>query len=236
MYKFFFIVGAVVVLFISYYAITLYLSIQVSKKLVERAVPYELLSDDHAVTVLVLGDSTAVGVGATHAENTVAGRVAQYVHATYVENRAVSGAVVSDIATQIAHAKLSAYTYVVLQIGANDIIRFHTAEESGETLALALKKLPHADTVLVLTAGNVGGTSFFPWFMRPFYTMRTLQYHEIFTKVVTHAGYTYINLYTEPARDPFVLQKEKYIAEDGLHLTDEGYGLWFESIKKHLIE
>lgn len=234
MYKFFFLIGAIVVLFIAYYVITLYLSILISKKLVERAVPYELLSDDHTVTVLVLGDSTAVGVGATHAENTVAGRLAQYVRATYVENRAVSGAVVADLSAQIAHAKLSAYTYILLQIGANDIIRFHSAQESGETLGTALKKLPHADKVLVLTAGNVGGTSFFPWFMRPFYTSRTLQYHEVFTKVVTQEGYTYINLYTDPTSDPFILEEEKYIADDGLHLTDEGYGLWFEAIKKYL--
>lgn len=220
--------------FVLYYSVTLYLTIQVSKKLVTEAVPYEHITDNHSVTLLVLGDSTAVGVGALSGEDTVAGRLAKYVHATYVENKAVSGAIVIDLPSQVKRASLVKYSYVLVQIGANDIIRFHGAEESARQLEVVLKNIPKTDNLIVLTAGNVGGTPFFPWFMRPFYTKRTLEYHDLFAKVVAHAKGTYVNLYVDPASDPVILDPSAYLAEDNLHLSSLGYKIWFEAIAKKL--
>lgn len=234
MYKLLLATVAVLLVFIAYYGITFYFAVQVSKKLVGRAVPFEMLSEDHSVTMLVLGDSTAVGVGASKSEDTVAGRLASYIHATYVENRAVSGAVVADLPAQIQGAKLKNYSYILIHIGANDIIRFHGAKQSGEELARALTQVPQTGKLIVLTAGNVGGTTLFPWFLRPFYTMRTLEYHTVFAKVLAATKGIYVNLYIEPKDDPFTLEPEKYLAEDGLHLSSLGYEVWFETVKRNL--
>jgi len=47
--------------------------IEISKKLVQTAKPFERMGTDYSISMLVLGDSTAVGVGADKREDSVAG-------------------------------------------------------------------------------------------------------------------------------------------------------------------
>jgi lysophospholipase L1-like esterase len=117
-----------------------------------------------------------------------------------------------------------------VQIGANDIVRFKSIDDAADELTLALEKLPHAERVIVISAGNVGGTKFFPFFVNPIYTQLNLGYHDSFEVVVKNAGGVYVNLYEDPSTDPFVQEPEKYLARDGFHPTSAGYKLWFEKI------
>ena len=59
--------------------------------------------------MLVLGDSTAVGIGAMRPEESVAGRVSNFLNADRVENYAVSGAVTNDLNEQMKNAALPKY-------------------------------------------------------------------------------------------------------------------------------
>jgi lysophospholipase L1-like esterase len=184
--------------------------------------------------MLVLGDSTAVGVGAARPEESLAGLIANKESFGHVENYAMSGAVVADIAGQITKAKRSKYDFILIQIGGNDIIRFRSAASQAALLAVSLEKLPSASQTLLLTAGNVGGTTLFPLPMRPFYERLTLQYHEAFAEVAREKGIIYVNLYVPPAQDPFVQDPDIYLAKDGLHPSSAGYQRWFEQIQKQL--
>lgn len=217
-------------LLLGYYSATTYAKFRVSQALVKKAVPFENLSSDQSVSLLVLGDSTAVGVGASEPEDTVAGRYAESVGATYVENQAVSGAKTNDLFEQISQARLESYDYILIQIGANDIIRFRSAEEAGGILREVLRKLPPHQNLKLLSAGNVGATEFFPWFLNPLYTKLNLKYHEVFASVVAEAGGVYVNLYQPPEDDPFTQNSDKYLAPDGLHLSSDGYALWAEKV------
>lgn len=205
-----------------------------SKKLVADARPFFITSSDTSIPVLILGDSTAVGVGAMRSEDTLPGRVSAYIGATSVENYAKSGAVVADLEGQRIHAKLDHYTLILIQIGGNDIIRFHDENEEAEKLKVLLQGLPSAGKVIVLSAGNVGGTTLFPFFLNKSYTKKSLAYHAAFEKVATESGVVYVNLYEDPKTDPFTKEPKVYLAKDGLHLSSEGYGLWFEKVKLHL--
>jgi lysophospholipase L1-like esterase len=209
-----------------------YARVQIAKALVKVAVPYQLNSTDTRVTLLVLGDSTGVGVGAVRPEDTVAGRLASKMGATSVENYSVSGAVVADLAGQLAQANLKTYSTILLQIGANDIMWFHSVAQSGRTLAHVLATLPHADTVYIMSAGNIGAATLIPFFVRPFHAMLNQKYHEEFAKVATAAGAHYVNLYAPPAQDPFTLEPEKYFSRDGLHPSSEGYRVWFDALER----
>lgn len=213
-----------------YYGFSLKRKITVSSELVARAVPFERSTENTRVSLLILGDSTAVGVGADTPEDTVAGRLAGHIGATYVENRAKSGAVVADLEGQMQGAKLSRYSYILIEIGGNDIIRFHNAETQARELARTLEQLPKTENLIVHSAGNVGATTFFPWFVRPFHTKLNLKYHEAFARVVEESGGVYVNLYEAPALDPFALHPDIYLSADGLHPSSEGYRLWFEKI------
>ncbi len=226
----FLIAGALVLLFLAYAGIRFYLTVQVSKKLIEATVPYEKKSTDASMAMLVLGDSTAVGIGADTPEESVAGRMAGYLDASRVENRAKSGAVTADLRDQISQAELARYRLILIQVGGNDIIRFRSAEEAAGELREAIALLPEADRVILISAGDVGGATLFPFFVRPFHTKLNGEYHDEFAKVGEETGITYVNFGIAPATKTISEKPEIYLAKDGLHPSSEGYRLWFETI------
>lgn len=222
--------AALILVYVGYTGIMLYRNVQVSKTLIAESQPYSNPTSDTRVTLLVLGDSTAVGVGAIESTDTVAALFAERIGATSVENYAVSGAKIADLHEQIAQATQDRYDYILMQVGGNDIIAFHSAQSAAEDLEAVVATLPETENLLVLSAGNVGGVPLFPWFIRPFYTARTLAYHDVFTNIIERHNGTYVNLYIPPNEDPFVQEPNVYLAADGLHPSSKGYAFWFIKI------
>ncbi len=219
----------VVLVVVGYSVFSFTRKVGVSTELIRNTIPYTLKGSG-AVSVLVLGDSTAVGVGARVKEESLAALFADAVHATNVENRAISGARIADIPSEIETATGRAYTYILLGVGANDIVRFKNADTAGEELAQALQKLPDHQHLIVYMAGNVGGTELFPFILNGAYLNLTVKYHGIFKAKVEEAGGTYVDLYEDPDTDPFIRDPERYFAADGFHPSSAGYRLWFEKI------
>lgn len=228
------VVLVIVLGFVLYTAGNTLLKAKAAKELMERAAPFQNETQDYTKTMLVLGDSTGVGVGAKTPEETVAGRTAAYVEATYVENYAVSGAAVAELPGQIAQAKRESYDLILIHIGGNDILGFHDPKKVGPHLGEILKTLPKNGKTIVLSAGNVGGATIFPHVMRVVHTWLTLKYHTAFTESVTNAGAIYVNLYMPPSEDPFLKDPGCYLAADGLHPSSDGYALWFEKVRPAL--
>lgn len=221
----------VLIIYLGYSFLNFYKKYQVSKALIGATAPFEITGNNHTKTLLILGDSTGVGVGASHPEESVGGRLAKSINATYVENHAVSGALVRDLFPQLEKIQLPKYDVILIQIGGNDIVRFHDAHVGAAILGEILSKLPKSARTIVLSCGDVGTATIVPHVLRGFYTERTLMYHSAFNVVVTeHKGY-YVNLYTEKVNDPFYLHPEIYLAKDEFHPSGEGYGLWFSKIK-----
>ena len=231
--KIFFIVLAVLVACVcAYWIWNFSYKYNISKRLIQEAKAYSIEGSDFSKTLLVMGDSTGVGVGASRPEDSVAGRLAVAMRATYVENRSVSGAMVADLATQMADVSRERYDTVLIQIGANDIVHFHNAQETADALLPFVQKAKMmSDEVIVISAGNMGAVTNFPFPIRLFYTNLTLKYHAAFTAMATKTGAVYVNLYTSPDKDPFKAHPEIYLAADGFHPSSEGYGLWFERLK-----
>lgn len=226
---FFYIVLALVVTCL-YYAYMMYRKVHISKQLVSVAHAFQIPSTDYTTSILVLGDSTAVGVGATNAQDSMAGLIAKKVSATYLENQGVSGAEVRDLPSQIAKIHQKEYSYIVIQIGGNDIVARHNPQEEADRLAIVIAQLPKTQHLIVMSCGDVGTATLFPWFVRPYFTSLTLKYHNTFTKAVTEHGGTYINLYNAPDTDPFILHPDIYLASDEFHPSSAGYKNWFEKV------
>jgi lysophospholipase L1-like esterase len=209
-----------------------YYQIRVSQKIVVQTVSFDNLSQDKSSTLLVLGDSTAYGVGASRKEESIPALFAGLVHATYVENLGVSGARVADLPAQRKKARLEQYDFILVQIGGNDVVARHNPQITAKELEGVLSNLPKYKKLVVQMCGDVGVAPLLPWYVRPYYTKKTLAFHVTFEEAVTKAGGTYINLYLPKEEDPFYQEPKIYFAEDGFHPSGRGYAVWFQTLQE----
>lgn len=201
--------------------------VRVSSKLVEQARGYQ--SDTGQLHMLVLGDSTAVGVG-SDSKDTVAGRMSAALN-TSVENYAVSGAKTRDVLDQISSAQKQRYDIVLIQVGANDIIRFSTIGRLKRDISSVLDEASTlSDHVVLITAGKVGKAPFFPKALGWVWTMRANTVRTHFMTAAQQENAAYVDLYS--AKDNFNSDPDRYYAPDGLHLTADGYEFWYQEMLK----
>jgi lysophospholipase L1-like esterase len=199
-----------------------------SVELAKRSEPFQHTPNDASLSLLIVGDSTAVGTGATSGESSLAGLIAQQYPRLLIENRARDGATFADVIQQLVGEKR--YDIVLIQAGGNDVIRLgrlstaqaaieHVAELAGE----------RSDLVVFMPAGNVGNAPFFfppvSWLM----TQRSRELHRYVQESAAKTGATYVNLFKERGNDPFV-EHPSLNASDGLHPSDAGYRVWFSEL------
>ncbi len=228
------VVGVGVFLLLAYWSVQFYRKYEISKVIVAKTVAFQKDEKEGGPSILVLGDSSGVGVGARTPELSVAGRLSEKVNASYVENRAVSGAVVADLPSQIALAGKEHYEIILIQIGGNDIVRFHNTEKTAKLLEEELRTLPKADKIILISAGDVGTALIFPPPVRALHSALNQRYHTEFAKISLALGITYANLFEAPRNSLFTTEPELYFAEDSFHPSGEGYGVWFEAVEKVL--
>jgi len=126
---------------------------------------YERRLSAGALSILVLGDSTGVGVGASRPEESIAGRLGADFPDADIVNVSRSGARVGDAIAQAAEcASLGLrFDMAVLHIGSNDVVRGTNAGELAadcETLMVAMARI--ADRTVWLGPPNVGLAPLFP--------------------------------------------------------------------------
>lgn len=208
--------------------VSLYRGYQQAVRLVAETRQFDTRTEVHSRTLLLLGDSTAHGVGALLREETTGGRLAQALDAS-VENRAESGAKTKDVLGQLNSAEQPRYDLIIIQVGANDVIYLSDRDTTTTTLT---EVLSHArvksDRIVLLTAGNIGDAPLWLWPLNRYYTLRTQALRESFMSVAQKEGVVYVDLF--PHLSIFKENPQKYYAPDGLHLSGEGYALWAQYI------
>jgi lysophospholipase L1-like esterase len=196
--------------------------------LARRSEPLQHTPTSPALRLLIVGDSTAVGTGASSPQTSLAGLLAREYPRLRIDNRARDGAKFDDVATQLGGS--DRYDLVLIQAGGNDVIRLRNmdtvASDIDRVLTLAKAR---ADRVILMPAGNVGNAPFFyppvSWTM----SSRARELHERVREAAQRHGAVYVNLYKDKASDPFAQQPELNAA-DGLHPSDAGYRVWFTEL------
>jgi lysophospholipase L1-like esterase len=195
---------------------------------------------DPALTLLVLGDSTAAGVGATDRLGTVSGHLAtalaaQGRHVTVV-SVAVSGAVTGDLAGQIARLPTVSGTVVALvQIGANDTTHLVSTGTVKDHLGAALSALEaRGARVVVATCPDMGAARPFPQPLRWIAGWRGRAIGHAEADVVRRRGGIVVPL--AELTGPRFRSDRAMLASDGFHPSDEGYALWAASIQPYVEE
>ncbi|MBP7057275.1 SGNH/GDSL hydrolase family protein [Candidatus Gracilibacteria bacterium] len=200
------------------------------------AVPYERVVADAQYRILVVGDSTAVGVGTSGPEHSIPGLVAQKYPSASVVNIAVNGSMVADVCTQLEQTT-GRYDLILMQVGGNDIIRFTRYRKYTRDIRIALTLAKNkARYVLLVPVGNAGSCRIFRYPLRWWMEWRTHGIRKCTLAVVRSAGPTvrYVDLFDERAKDPFMLDPQQYFSEDQFHPNDAGYAQWMTKINREL--
>lgn len=201
-----------------------------SKALVRQSEPFEQRPGDATRRLLIAGDSTAVGTGASSSANSLAGLIAQQHPQLLIENRARDGALFADVAEQLLRP--GRFDVVLVQAGGNDVIRLRSADVMRKDIDRVLEVArQRADVVILMPAGNVGNAPFFfaPWSW--WMTSRAREMHCLVAAATARSQAVYVNLFQERGDDPFVRQPELN-ASDGLHPSDAGYRVWWRVLQE----
>ena len=228
----------IILVYLGFSGVQFFRRVQISGRLIEVTTPFsfpaEKLGANRYKRILVAGDSLAVGIGSVQSEHSIAGRLhADFLDAEIV-NTALSGAKLAGVTEQVSGVD-GRFDLVVIMGGANDIIRFHSIKIAESDASLLLKAVKEkGDHVIWLVSGNIGLAPIWPWPIESIYTYRTRKYHAIFRALAEKEGIVFINLLKERADDVFAKDPARYYAKDGLHLSSDGYAVWYEAIKEKL--
>ncbi|MBP9827857.1 SGNH/GDSL hydrolase family protein [Patescibacteria group bacterium] len=212
--------------------------IRIGTELSDRAIPFSRPLPQATLKILVLGDSTGVGVGASSPEFSPAGLTAKRYPDAHIVNASVSGARMRDAVKQLSEIKETDFDLVMIHIGGNDAIRFTNNDEFAKDFAeLMAQAKEKGDYVLVTSTGDIGTVPLFPFGSRWIFALRGYKIREIMkAEVARHDSATvrYTDLLRERALDPFALDPTHLYAEDKFHPSDAGYADWFSLMSKEL--
>jgi lysophospholipase L1-like esterase len=198
-------------------------------QLARESEPLQHRPANASMRLLIVGDSTGVGTGATSPQTSLAGLLAQAFPRLRIDNRARDGATFEGVVQQL-QADSARYDMVLIQAGGNDVIRLRSDDavraDIDRATALAAAR---SDRMLLMPAGNVGNAPFFFPPLSSLMTTRAERLHGFIQAAAQRHGAVYINLFQAPEDDPFV-QDPNLHARDGLHPSDAGYRLWFDEL------
>lgn len=235
--KFFFgILGLLLLMALVFLLVRMLWLIHVSGRIQSATEPYEQNPLHPALSMLVLGDSTAIGTGARDNHETTAGRLGQDFPQAKIVNRGMNGKqtamLVQDLAKEEGHFDL-----LLIQIGANDTLRFtNLGKLRVDTQALVEEAKKRSDRVVLLSSGDVGKAPFFPQFLRGPWSKRTVLVRDLFKAEAKRQNIVYVDLLAADVSDIFLTDIPRYHSPDLLHPTGDGYAIWYAEIKKSLIE
>jgi len=184
--------------------------------------------------ILVVGDSTAVGVGAS-SELSVPGRLSMALSAD-IENLSISGAKTVDVLRQLKSIQEDTrYDMVLIHAGANDVIRRTPLNQVRSDVQDLLKvaKLK-SEKVVLLTSGDIGEAPIWPLPLRWFISHRTKEVREIIKSETKAQDALYVDIFSHDLK--FKENPELYYALDFLHLSGDGYKKWFELVIQEIKE
>ena len=193
--------------------------------------PFESNPSQPVATLLIVGDSTAVGTGASSPAHSVAGLIAKDHPRWQIVNRAEDGAKFVDVVRQLQAVGEQRFDVVLVMAGGNDVIRLtgKAALEQSVTRTMQLANT-RGKLVVILPSGNVGNAPFFfaplSWLM----SQRSRELHKLVRQVAANHGELYVNLYKEKAQDPFAKNPDELNAKDDLHPSDAGYQVWYSEL------
>lgn len=232
--KVFLVAGAILVLYIVGSGIRFAWLASTGKGLAEKAVKFERRTEGATFKVLVMGDSSAFGVGASDPAHSLPGLLGARLPKASIENVAISGERTAAVARQLDSASQPHYDMALLQIGGNDVTHVTSIPDTTRNLAATIDQLKtRADKVVVLTSGDFASAPIWPWPLNLFYGQHNRKLQKAFATTTAEHGATYVSIVDY--EDAHGIKKDAtYYAADGFHPNDKGYAGWFDAVDETL--
>jgi len=209
-----------------------YVTVRKAHRYSEGAVRFERRLVSPRCRVLIVGDSTAVGLGSASAEASVAGRLAREFPDASIENYARLGARVTTMLEQFECAS-GCFDAVLIAVGGNDVIHGTPERRLRAGLdAVLVRARQLSRFVIVANSANVGAAPLFGWPLNLLLSRRSLRVRRVFAQVCRQHRVRFVNFTYRGQRDAFARLRDEYFAEDRLHPSATAYGYCYAVLKR----
>ena len=214
--------------------------VRLGTKMAQNTIPFSRMLPGAAHRILVVGDSTGVGTGSVRPDDSVAGRLGRDFPTSELINMSKNGKRAKEqLADLLAldPGKIGTFDIVLVQIGGNDIASGPPFAETEETVGQMLDRA-HAfgKLVLVMHTGNYGDSPIFQRLIGLYFTHRARAVRAIYKRIAPLHNAHYVDIFKERGQDIFMTDPKKYYGVDLYHPSGPGYGVWYEGVKKILVD
>jgi lysophospholipase L1-like esterase len=183
--------------------------------------------------VLLVGDSTGVGVGCDDAQQSIAALLARDFDQVEVHNLCANGATVADVLATVRDVEaLGGFDLVLVFAGGNDVLRrtpWPQLQQATRALLAALQG--HGAQVVWAGMANVGLA---PLFLPPFswwMTARTRRVNRLLAREAAARGARFVDFFREQGDDPFSADPARFYARDGVHPSSRAYAYCYARMR-----
>ncbi|WP_433531523.1 SGNH/GDSL hydrolase family protein [Micromonospora sp. CA-263727] len=193
-------------------------------------------ADAPPLRLVLLGDSSALGVGVDRLADTIGGQLAELLaegpagRQVHLSSVGVSGSRSTDLATQVARALLGEQPDVaVILVGANDATSLRRPADAAAYLGAAVHRLRQAGVeVVVGTCPDLGAVRAIAPPLRQVVGWVGRRVGRAQTGAVLAAGGTVVDLDTETG--PVFRADAGTFCHDGFHPSADGYRVWAHAL------
>ncbi len=193
-----------------------------------------------AIRLVLLGDSSALGVGVDRVADTVGGRIAELLASedcrVELSSVAVVGSRSADLATQVARALLGPRPDVaVILVGVNDATRLRSPADAARSLGAAVHRLRAAGVeVVVGTCPDLGAARAIAPPLRQIVGQLGRRVARAQASAVWAAGGVPVDL--AGIAGPVFRADAGTLSHDGFHPSADGYRVWAHALMPAVLD
>lgn len=192
------------------------------------------------LSYVVLGDSTAAGIGAPY-DDGIAVKTAVALgqsHRVSMRNVAVSGARMRDVLErQLSIAEAARPDLVLISAGANDVTHLTSIASMRRSLRAIVARLrtanPHV-AIVITGAPDMGSPPRIPWILRGPASIRTKMVNRFFEKEARDLELTLAPI--AEVTGPLFRKDRSLFADDRFHPNVRGYAAWVPVLNRALAD
>ncbi len=185
-------------------------------------------------SILVVGDSYAVGVGASVPETTFTGLLAKDFPLLDISNFSKNGITTGKLVKHLLNKEeFGRYNLAIVMVGGMDIINHTPLSRLELNLSSLLTILMrHCKKVILVIPGHTGLVPLYHWPFSGILNIRSRKVRRVFKHVAKEFGIDFL----EEHSDLLLRDRNRYYAKDKHHPNDEGYRLMYVHLREAMVK